>query len=243
MIGSAGRRCGLHTYLLALFMVLAWPLFSSHIALGKEPAFRDWKSRRDQGVVRQEWDFSCGLAAMATLLTHYFERPVSEAELLARLELPGSDVLTDAMSGARVAQQERERLLALQERGVSLATLAGLAREYGLVAKGVKISPALLSRLRVPAIAYVEPGGEPHFTLIRGVDAHGNVQVADPSWGNRRFPAADFAQVFAPSGAVSGRLLIVLPVGHEAGPSSDWFAVDRPQPLLQPLRQPFGLQH
>lgn len=210
-------------------------------AVGKEREFRDWKTRRDQGVVRQERDFSCGLAAMATLMTYYFERPVSEEELLARLDLPGPDVLTDAMSGAGVTQQERERLLALRERGVSLATLAELARGYGLVAKGVKISPALLSRLSVPAIAYVEPAGEPHFTLIRGVDGHGNVQVADPSWGNRRFPAADFARLFAPPGAVTGRLLIVLPNGREPGRSGEWFGVDRPQPLLQSAHQPFGL--
>ncbi|MFN2289350.1 MAG: C39 family peptidase [Chromatocurvus sp.] len=237
----AARRRGLHTYLLPLLMLLVGPFFCMDNAVGKEREFRDWKTRRDQGVVRQERDFSCGVAAMATLLTYYFERPVSEEQLLARLDLPDPDVLTDAISGAGVTQQERERLLALQERGVSLAMLAGLAREYGLVAKGIKISPALLSRLSVPAIAYVEPRGEPHFTLIRGVDGYGNVQVADPSWGNRRFPAADFARVFVPPGAVSGRLLIVLPDSHEAGLSEDRFGVDRPQPLMQPLNQPFGL--
>ncbi|MEQ8514374.1 MAG: cysteine peptidase family C39 domain-containing protein, partial [Chromatocurvus sp.] len=110
--------------------------------------------------MRQEKDFSCGLAALATLLTYYFERPVSEAQLLARLELPAPDVLADALVARDVPAAARARLATLQDKGVSLATLAELARSYGLPARGVRIRPDLLSRLSMPAIAYIEPGGD-----------------------------------------------------------------------------------
>lgn len=194
--------------------------------------FRDWKALRDAGVVRQERDFSCGLAALATLLTHYFDHPASESDLLARLGLPDADVLTDTRPAGELAPAERARRQRLREQGVSLALLADLARQYGLRAQGVSIRPEALSRLSIPAIAYIEPEGEPHFTLIRGVDRHGNVQVADPSWGNRLFSADDFARVFSIDGNMAGRLLLVLPAGQGAV-RSDWFAVDRAQPLFQ----------
>lgn len=194
--------------------------------------FRDWRALRDAGVVRQERDFSCGLAALATLLTHYFDYPASESDLLARLGLPDAGEFTDTRTEGAIAPAERARRQRLQERGVSLALLADLARQYGLRAQGVSIRPGALSRLSVPAIAYIEPGGEPHFTLIRGVDRHGNVQVADPSWGNRLFSAADFARVFSVNGSAAGRLLLVLPAGERAG-RGDWFAIDRAQALIQ----------
>lgn len=198
----------------------------------KTEVFRDWRALRDADVVRQERDFSCGLAALATLLTHYFDYPASEADLLARLGWPDSGVLTDTRPTDDIAPVGRARRQRLEEQGVSLALLADLARQYGLRAQGVSIRPEALWRLSVPAIAYIEPEGEPHFTLIRGVDRDGNVQVADPSWGNRLFAAADFARVFSLDGNAAGRLLLVLPAEASAG-RSDWFAIDRTQPLMQ----------
>lgn len=195
--------------------------------------FRHWTALRDQEVIRQEYDFSCGLAALATVLTYYFERPVTEAQLLDQLELPDSQSLARQLEREGLPPTERERLQSLRESGVSLALLARLARTHGLRARGVSLRPAALSRLSMPAIAYVEPGGAPHFTLIRGVGQRGQVQVADPSWGNRLFTADDFARIFAPRGAQNGRLLLLLP-GDAASPAGDWFRIDRPQPLLQP---------
>ncbi|TCO78366.1 hypothetical protein EV688_101182 [Chromatocurvus halotolerans] len=227
------RRPSLRAVSLLAGGLIALNFLEGHSATANTiDGFRDWKALRDAGVVRQERDFSCGLAALATLLTHYFDQPASESDLLARLGLPDADVLTATRPAGDSAPAERARRQRLQERGVSLALLAALARQYGLRAQGVSIRPEALSRLSVPAIAYIEPEGEPHFTLIRGVDRHGNIQVADPSWGNRLFSAADFARVFSLNGSTAGRLLLVMPAG-EAAVLSDWFAVDRAQPLIQ----------
>ncbi|MFU8766006.1 MAG: hypothetical protein ACNA7T_15865, partial [Haliea sp.] len=48
-----------------------------------ETAFTNWVTLRDAGLVRQERDFSCGVAALATYLTYYLQHPVTEGELLA----------------------------------------------------------------------------------------------------------------------------------------------------------------
>lgn len=218
--------------LLMGFMTVACVLHVRPLAATEMQDFRHWKALRDQAVVRQELDFSCGLAALATMLTYYFDHPVSEAELLDRLELPAPDILTRRLLGSDLAPGERTQLQMLQERGVSLAILADLARDYGFRAQGVSLAAETLQRLSIPAIAYIEPDGEPHFTLIRGVDRRGNVQVADPSWGNRLFSAADFARVFALGEGAAGRLLLIMPAAGNPG-REDWFRVDRAQPLIQ----------
>jgi predicted double-glycine peptidase len=41
-----------------------------------------WKSISEKNIVMQGFDYSCGAAAMATLLRHYFRSPVTETEIL-----------------------------------------------------------------------------------------------------------------------------------------------------------------
>src|SRR4051794_9358410 len=41
-----------------------------------------WKDIRDHNVVMQRFDYSCGAAAMATLMNYYFGDQVTEADVL-----------------------------------------------------------------------------------------------------------------------------------------------------------------
>ncbi|MDE3060597.1 MAG: peptidase C39, partial [Pseudomonadota bacterium] len=43
------------------------------------------RDMRYAGVVRQRYDFSCGSAAVATLLTYHYRRPVEEPDVLAAM--------------------------------------------------------------------------------------------------------------------------------------------------------------
>jgi predicted double-glycine peptidase len=187
----------------------------------EERTFRDWRSLRDEGLVRQQYDYSCGLAALATLLSGYYGLPVDEESLLERLDLPDPD-----------ARQS------LNSQGVSLALIAELAGEFGLRAQGLRVPTAALARLRLPVIAYIEDRGEPHFTVVRGVDASGWIQLADSAWGNRLLSPAQFRRLFATEDDTRGRLLLVLPGNAQEGPPAraggDWFGISRRQPLLEP---------
>jgi predicted double-glycine peptidase len=51
--------------------------------------------RRDRTIV-QEWDLSCGPAALATLLTYQHGDPVSEREIATRLSGDGEFVVARA---------------------------------------------------------------------------------------------------------------------------------------------------
>ena len=49
----------------------AQPLFTENpIVFGKVKT-KSWKSRRDEGIVKQSLDFSCGAASLATLLNNF----------------------------------------------------------------------------------------------------------------------------------------------------------------------------
>jgi predicted double-glycine peptidase len=177
--------------------------------------FRDWVTLRDAGVVRQRHDFSCGLASLATLLTHYYQMEVGEDDLLAELEnRPGAGVSV------------------YRERGVSLADLAWLSRRHGIESVGLRLPPAALSTLRRPVIVYLEQRGEPHFSVLRGTGADGAVLLADPAAGNRRASAAQFAHWFAIDGE-RGRALLLAPADERA-PRADFFGYRRRDALLVP---------
>lgn len=161
--------------------------------------FETWVARRDSGVVRQAYDYSCGLASLATLFALRGWSGASEEALLRELLATGEDVTQARVTG----------------RGVSFADLAGLAEKRGLQALGVEASTASLVRLRQPAVVALRVPGGTHFAVIRAVAEDGAVYLADPSWGNRWLSAWEFARRFEDvAGSGRGRLLLV--VRHDA---------------------------
>jgi len=180
--------------------------------------FHSWVDIRDAGVVKQSLDYSCGVASMATLLSYYFQRPTDEEQLLQLLE-------------------SREKLWQLpsdwRETGVSFAVLAQMAAYFKLEAMGVAVDPETLGSLSVPAIAYLEYRGFPHFTVIRGVDATGRVQLADSSWGNRVLSKQEFVSLWSSQPGGKGKLLLLRPApGSIATPDSSYFAVSAAIPRI-----------
>jgi predicted double-glycine peptidase len=158
------------------------------------PPFMDWRALRDAKVIKQQRDYSCGLASLATLLRHYYGVPVSE------------DALLDALRQRDGAEQFAARY---GERGVSLADLAWLARAHGFDAAGVSVPAGLLTALDRPALVYLEQGGMPHFSVLRGVGVGGEVLLADPTAGNLRVSQRQFGRWFLPGDAAAGRVLLL----------------------------------
>jgi len=134
------------------------------------------KQIRDRYVVKQALDYSCGAAALATLLIYYYGDLTSEAEILALLK----DHLTP------------EELAVKAERGFSLLDLKQAAQRRGFRAAGFRLTPTQLTRLVAPVIVYVEPNGYKHFAVLRAV-RNGMVYLADPARGNLRMRIDQFA--------------------------------------------------
>lgn len=124
---------------------------------------RTLAERKFDGVVRQQFDFSCGSAALATLLSHHYGRPTTETDAFTRMW--------------EVGDQERIKKL-----GFSLLEMKKYLEELGLKADGFKLTLDRVQEIGVPGIALIEVRGYRHFVVIKGVDDR-RVLVGDPSSG------------------------------------------------------------
>jgi predicted double-glycine peptidase len=150
---------------------------SSVAASGAEPAgaklVRSMIEIRDQQVVRQQWDLTCGAAAIATLLTYQLGRPVTERQVVA--------ALLHRVSPAIV----RARL------GFSLLDLKVYAATQGLAAAAFDGMSLDDLDAMAPAIVPIRPHGFRHVVVYRGLIGD-RVMIADPTFGNRTLPAQAF---------------------------------------------------
>jgi len=204
--------------LLALAMLLSSPAQgAAHLqtqTLNGTLAVETWKARRDARVVKQDADYSCGAASLATLLTHYYGRPTTEKDIL--------DLLT-----AR----------AKDKAAASFEDMAAILPALGFRGIGLALSPEQLSRLKMPVIVFVRARKEDHFAVLAGVGPE-RVKLADPALGNRSLSWRQFLERWdtRADAQLKGRALAVLPLNTGANtgaPSSDFFtpAVANPLPV------------
>jgi len=143
-----------------------------------------FRELRDRGVVRQQHDFSCGAAALATLLLHGFADPFGEGEILAQVFAQASEA--------------EERLI--RNKGLSLLDMQKIGRARGYKAQGFRLGPAEVARLRRPVLVFIQPSGYRHFAVLKGI-RRGRAFLADPSQGNTAMPLHRFLDMWLePSG-------------------------------------------
>lgn len=152
---------------------LALLLCLATASAGAAPPVRSLLEIRRENVIVQQWDASCGAAALATLLTFQHGDRVDE-RTVAQGMLRSTDPL-------RVRHRGGFSLLDLKRyadaRGFRSAAYQGAA-------------PADLEGFK-PAIVPVNLTGFPHFVIYRG-RVGDSVLIADPGFGNRVLPAATF---------------------------------------------------
>jgi predicted double-glycine peptidase len=176
------------------FPISAWP---SGEEVTLKP-LRNWKSLRDDRVVKQQLDYSCGAAALATILREHFGKNVSEQDVLIKIN---------------------------QMYAASLADMQRILPEYGLKGVGLSLGFEQLQKLRAPAVVYLRHEGQDHFSVIRGISTD-MVWLADPSWGNRKLSHHIFRGMFETEADKpgQGRILVIAPASKsEKITASDFF--------------------
>ena len=174
--------------------------------------FKTWKDIRQQHVVMQRYDYSCGAAAMATLMRYYFADDVTEREVLL-------DIL-DHISVEDTKKRKKE--------GFSLLDLKEYAERQGYQAAGVDLELAALRQLAGPVLVYLETDGYKHFAILRGV-REDRVFLADPSRGNVSVPVSRFVTQW------SGITLVLGKEGFGT-PAAYPLAVDHDSPFRPQVR-------
>lgn len=155
------------------------------------------REARFKKVVRQRYDFSCGSAAVATLLTYHYDRPTTEKVVFRDMFVRGD--------------QDK-----IRKEGFSLLDMKGFLERQGLRANGYRVGLDKLTENGIPAITLINTRGYLHFVVVKGVDERG-VLVADSALGNKIIPRAEFEEAW------NGILFVIL---DEAETARDFFNVE-----------------
>ncbi len=163
---------------LSLSVIAALPAF----AFEAKPV-RSMLEMRQEKVIVQEWDLSCGAAALATILVHDFGAGINER-----------DVAIGMMN--RPEYIEYPELIRLRE-GFSLLDMQRYTKRLGL--KGEGFGEMTFDDLvaKGTAIVPLSRRGYNHFVIFRGVERN-RVLIADPSFGTRTLTRRQFEKMWKP---------------------------------------------
>lgn len=132
--------------------------------------------RRFYTVVRQQFDFSCGSAALATLMRYHYGIPV------------GEDVTFQGM-------WDKGDQDAIRKAGFSLLDMKRYLAAHDLETQGFRVTLDQIAQTKVPGIALTVTKGYRHFVVIKGVTGK-YVLVGDPSRGLIRYTRDEFQKIW-----------------------------------------------
>ncbi|UJS24936.1 C39 family peptidase [Thiothrix winogradskyi] len=137
--------------------------------------FKSWKELNDQSVVMQQYDYSCGAAALATIMKYYFQDDVTEKSLLDYIK----------------ATLTAEEYAVVEEHGLSFLELEKISHSLGYQSASVRLQLSALKELAGPVVVYVSTKDYQHFAVFRGV-REDRIFLADPSRGNMILTVDEF---------------------------------------------------
>ncbi|MGY3266498.1 C39 family peptidase [Lysobacter sp. HA35] len=134
------------------------------------------KEARFRTTVRQQYDFSCGSAAAATLLTFQYGHPVSEAEVFQQMFSTGDP-------------------RRIRKEGFSMLDMRRYLASQGFEADGFQLPLDKLAEEGLPAIVLLNDRGYRHFVVVKGIRGE-RVLLGDPSRGTRAMPRNQFERLW-----------------------------------------------
>ena len=158
------KKAAIATAFMAILIFTIW-INDSHAR-----EVKSLQEMRHENVVVQQWDLSCGAAALTTLLNYQHDDPITEREV--------------AIGLMNRAEYIKNPLLVRMREGFSLLDLKRFVdgRGYQGIGYGKLSFEHLLEK--APIVVPIDTKGYNHFVIFRGM--HGNrVLLADPAWGNR----------------------------------------------------------
>lgn len=130
-----------------------------------------------QGIVRQAYDYSCGSAALTTLLNGYVGTQLDEQQVMSGLMKFGE---TDKI---------------VERRSFSLLDMKRFVSALGLGSGGYRGEFKDLVNQDQPAIVPISYAGFKHFVVYKAYK-NGRVYVADPALGNISFEERRFQDIW-----------------------------------------------
>jgi len=132
------------------------------------------RERKFADLVQQKTDFSCGAAALATILRQAYWLDVNEEQIIEGM-LAHSD----------------QDLVRVQ--GFSMLDMKRYVESIGMRARGYRVAPQTLSDIRIPVVVLLDIRGYKHFVVMQRVHK-GWVYIGDPVLGHKRYKVDDFVK-------------------------------------------------
>jgi predicted double-glycine peptidase len=148
-------------------------LYRGHVESMQEGRYRN--------MVRQHTDYSCGAAALATILHYAYRLDVNETQVIQGM-MGVADVVL------------------VKQRGFSMLDIKRYVESLGMRGRGYRVDEARLRTLRVPGLVLMDVRGFRHFVVLKQVNGD-TVELSDPMLGNRHMPVAEFIKAW-PSRAI-----------------------------------------
>lgn len=123
-------------------------------------------------MVPQHTDFSCGAAALATILKHAYNKDITEENVIEGL--------------MKVSDVELVR-----QKGFSLLDMKNYTQSIGMRGRGYNVKPETLEKVHIPTIVLLNYKGYKHFVVLKKATAE-KVYIADPALGNRIMKRDEF---------------------------------------------------
>lgn len=133
---------------------------------------QSFMAQRFASTIEQQYDFSCGSAALATLLSFSYDHPVTEQVVFADMFKNGDKTL-------------------IEQEGFSLLDMKNYLAREGYESAGFRAPLEKLVSVSLPAIVLINESGYNHFVVIRGF-SDGEIMVADPAVGMKIISVRQF---------------------------------------------------
>lgn len=169
--------------LLATLLTLMFPVYAGTVNLGGSFSGGNFsinvssiKEQRFKTIYKQQYDFSCGSATLASLLSFHYDDVVDELMVFKDMYSNGD-------------QQK------IQKHGFSLFDMKLYLSRRGYRSNGFKISLNQLAKAEIPAITIINNKGYMHFVIIKGSDEK-EVLVGDPALGIKVYSRENFEKMW-----------------------------------------------
>ncbi len=159
------------------------------------------RERKFADLVQQKTDFSCGAAALATILRQAYWLDVDEKQIIEGM--------------LAHADQDLVRV-----QGFSMLDMKRYVESLGMRARGYRVAAETLTSVRIPVVVLMDIRGYKHFVVLQKVDK-GWVYIGDPVLGHKRYKVDDFLKGW------NGIIFAVIGQGYDKGNA----LLDPPQPL------------
>ncbi|MBG7621155.1 C39 family peptidase [Herbaspirillum sp. AP02] len=178
-------------------------------------SIQSWKRLRDAEVVKQDFDYSCSAASLATLLNGFYGQSLTEESLLKAMD----------KGNLKASFEDMQMVLP----------------KFGFKAQGFAASYEQLSKLKAPVVVYLKHRKDDHFSVLRGINED-TVWLADPSLGNRTYSKAQFLEMWQTrsdkeNADLSGKILAILPLSGELSTDADFFSRTARRQTMQAVEQ------